>query len=337
MNLSLGGTYSSSLNAKVTELVSAGIPVVVSSGNDGQDSCSVSPASAPAAITVNASTSDDSDASFSNWGSCTDLYAPGVDIISAWNTSDSATKAISGTSMAAPHVTGVVARLLADGASGNDDFDAILAAENPGVVRTGLLGDPTSLLFIASTGGPASFGSTSTTIDGVAVVGETLTASVAGWTPTPATLSYQWLLNGKPIKGATGSTYVVGSRDAKKRIAVRVTGSRATYLPATVTSVPTAAVLRGFSFSATQTPTVDGFAVVGQTLTASVADWTPVTTSLSYQWLLNGKPIKGATGSTYVVGSRDAKKRIAVRVTGSKTSFLATTVTSAPTPVSPGA
>jgi len=119
----------------------------------------------------------------------------------------------------------------------------------------------------------------------------------------------------------------VGSRDAGKTISVRVVGTRTGYLPATVVSVATGTVLRGYPFDAMSVPSVSGDAVVGQTLTASVAEWTPAA-SVSYQWLLNGKPISRATGSTYVVGSRDAGKTISVRVVGSKPSYLSATVVS---------
>lgn len=117
VNMSLGGGFSSSINAAVNSLVNAGITVVVASGNDGTDpywgdACNSSPGSAAAAITVNASTSADQPASFSNYGSCTDIYAPGVGVLSATHYSDTATASFSGTSMASPHVAGVAARVL---------------------------------------------------------------------------------------------------------------------------------------------------------------------------------------------------------------------------------
>ncbi|MEJ2577583.1 MAG: S8 family peptidase [Kineosporiaceae bacterium] len=110
-NLSLGGSYSSALNAAVASAVSAGVTVVVAGGNSGANACSYSPSSAPSAITVGATTSSDAAAGYSNYGSCLDLYAPGSSIKSAWYTSDTATATLNGTSMASPHTAGVVALL----------------------------------------------------------------------------------------------------------------------------------------------------------------------------------------------------------------------------------
>lgn len=80
--------------------------MVVAAGNDNADACNTSPARAPGAITVGATTQSDSRASFSNWGTCVDIFAPGYQILSTYHTSNSATATLSGTSMACPHVAG---------------------------------------------------------------------------------------------------------------------------------------------------------------------------------------------------------------------------------------
>jgi subtilisin family serine protease len=109
-NLSLGGGFSSALNTAVNNLANSGVFVSVGAGGDAGNACNVSPASAASAMTVAASTSTDARASYTNYGSCVDIYAPGSSIISTWHTTTSATNTISGTSMAAPHAAGVAAR-----------------------------------------------------------------------------------------------------------------------------------------------------------------------------------------------------------------------------------
>ena len=113
-NMSLGGFASRALDLAVQRSVADGVTYAIAAGNGNavgqpEDACSVSPARVPEAITVGASDKDDRAGSFSNYGSCVDLFAPGVAIASAWSTGDTATKTISGTSMAAPHVAGAAA------------------------------------------------------------------------------------------------------------------------------------------------------------------------------------------------------------------------------------
>jgi subtilisin family serine protease len=92
--------------------VKSGVVFVVAAGNENQNACNVSPSNVPEAITVGATTRTDNRASYSNFGKCVDIFAPGSSITSAWRTNDTATSTISGTSMASPHVAGVVALYL---------------------------------------------------------------------------------------------------------------------------------------------------------------------------------------------------------------------------------
>jgi subtilisin family serine protease len=108
-NMSLGGGFSTSVNTAANNLSNAGVFVAVAAGNSNANACNYSPASASAVTSVMSSTSSDAKSSFSNFGSCAHVYAPGSSITSAWHTSTSATNTISGTSMASPHVAGVAA------------------------------------------------------------------------------------------------------------------------------------------------------------------------------------------------------------------------------------
>jgi serine protease len=107
--MSLGGGWSSALNTAVTNLWNSGVFVAVAAGNSNANACNYSPASASGAYTVASSDWQDRKSSFSNWGSCVNIYAPGSSITSTWHTSNTATNTISGTSMAAPHVAGLAA------------------------------------------------------------------------------------------------------------------------------------------------------------------------------------------------------------------------------------
>ncbi|KAI7883255.1 subtilisin-like protein [Lichtheimia hyalospora FSU 10163] len=113
VNLSLGADFNQVANDAIAQAVSLGIHVVVAAGNYGEDACKYSPGSAPQAITVGAIDQDDAIAYYSNFGKCVDIFAPGTNIVSTWNTGMDASKKLTGTSMAAPHVSGALALMLA--------------------------------------------------------------------------------------------------------------------------------------------------------------------------------------------------------------------------------
>lgn len=112
VNMSLGGEANASLDSAVENLFNNGYVMVVAAGNSNTDACSSSPARVSKAITVAATDSTDTRASYSNYGSCVDIFAPGSQINSSWIGSNTATKVLNGTSMATPHVAGVVAEML---------------------------------------------------------------------------------------------------------------------------------------------------------------------------------------------------------------------------------
>ena len=113
-NMSLGGGASQSLDDAVNGAINSGVTFCIAAGNSNADACNYSPARVAAAITVAATDSTDTRASFSNWGTCVDIFGAGVNITSDWYSSNTATNTISGTSMATPHTTGVSALYLAN-------------------------------------------------------------------------------------------------------------------------------------------------------------------------------------------------------------------------------
>lgn len=150
-NMSLGGGASASLDQAVNNAINAGIPFVVAAGNSSSNACNFSPARVAAAVTVGATDATDTRATFSNFGSCLDLFAPGVRIVSAWNTSNTATATLSGTSMAAPHVTGAVARYLSTNptASPSAVTSWLVSNATTSVVRRAGGGSPNRLLYVS--------------------------------------------------------------------------------------------------------------------------------------------------------------------------------------------
>jgi len=155
-NMSLGGGISTALDTAVTNSINDGVTYAIAAGNDNVDACSTSPARVASALTVGSTTTTDARSSFSNFGTCVDIFAPGSSITSSWNTSDTATNTISGTSMATPHVTGVAALFLETNptASPATVAAAIINSSTPNKVTNPGTGSPNRLLFSLLTGAP---------------------------------------------------------------------------------------------------------------------------------------------------------------------------------------
>jgi subtilisin family serine protease len=192
-NMSLGGGVSQALDDAVTAAVNAGVVFCVAAGNGDAagnplDACTTSPARAAAAITVSATDSTDRKASWANYGTCVDIFAPGVSITSSWYSSTTATNTISGTSMATPHVCGASALYLAGNTTATPAAVASALTSNAtsGVVISPGSGSPNRLLYTGFIGG-----------------GGTPAPTISSFSPTSGGVGTTVTVNGSNFTGAT--------------------------------------------------------------------------------------------------------------------------------------
>ena len=148
-NMSLGGGASSALDTAVNNLHNSNVTIAVAAGNSNANACNSSPARAANAITTGSTTQSDARSSFSNFGTCLDIFAPGSGILSAWFTSNTATATLSGTSMASPHVAGAAAlyKQANPSASSTTIRNALVNNATSGVISNVGTGSPNRLLF----------------------------------------------------------------------------------------------------------------------------------------------------------------------------------------------
>jgi subtilisin family serine protease len=302
-NLSLGSTASAMVDAAVQGIINDGVTAVVAAGNSTADACNSSPARVAGALTVAASDSADKQAAFSNYGSCVDLYAPGVGIKSASPGSTTATALMSGTSMASPHVAGAAAIMLSrsPGLPPADVAAKLLSAATPGAVSAATAGTPNRLLFTdpaagaltapaatalspAANSSGAAVGANvtvafSTAVQGVA--GSTFVLRNASGTAVPAAVSYD-------AATRTATLNPEGLLAASQKYTATLTGGASAIRDAAGTPFVTGS----WSFTTAAAPTVTA-RTPGANGT-SVAAGGNVTATF-------GTAVQGISGSTFVL------------------------------------
>ena len=203
-NMSLGmSAVSTAVNAAVAGAVGKGVTMVVAAGNSNVDACTTSPASEPSALTVGATDINDVRASYSNFGACLDVFAPGSSITSAWYTSASAAAILSGTSMASPHVTGIAALALAASPTARPADVALFVTSKASANQLTSIGtgSPNLLAYSLATGMPANMAVPSVAVKSIAASSvKTKSSWAAG-----ATVSIRDVSTGAAVANATVS------------------------------------------------------------------------------------------------------------------------------------
>ncbi|MFD6141589.1 hypothetical protein [Promicromonospora sp. NPDC060271] len=164
----------------------------------------------------------------------------------------------------------------------------------------------------------------SPSVSGTPRVGRTLTATRGPWTPEPTTVKYQWRLDGRAVSGATAYNWKLPASAKGKAVSVAITGSKTGYETKTVVSPATAAVMAGVFVA--PTPTIAGSATVGSTLQVYRGTWTPLPSTVTHQWKIDGRSVEGATRSTFRVPTSARGKRVSVVVTGSLAGYTTKSV-----------
>jgi subtilisin family serine protease len=244
-NMSLGGPADTATDTAVSNSVADGVTYAIAAGNSNANACNFSPARTPTAITVGATDINDNRASFSNFGTCLDIFAPGVNITSSWMTSDTATNTISGTSMATPHVAGAAALVLGQNAGLTPAQVTAALVDNAtvGVVVNPGTGSPNRLLFVVN-GAPADDFSISVTPNSGSVPAGGGSVSATVNTATTSGSPQSVALSAAGLPAGSSATFVPSTVTSGGSSALTITTTAATpagTFPVTITGTGTSA------------------------------------------------------------------------------------------------
>lgn len=346
INMSLGsqGKCTTALNAAIEAATDAGSVVVAATGNGATFLSNSSPANCANVVRVAASTDDGSLAGYSNHGSTTSavtIAAPGGGswryndttgslILSTVNggtttaTSSWTYASYQGTSMATPHVSGIVALLksLDPTLNGTQIADILIATSTDFPYNASFADIGSSSYYYcepalcgAGIANAANAVKLFPSVNGDSRVGQTLTMSSSGWTSN--THTYKWYRNGRPITGASKPTYIPVAADLGNKITVSIVGKVG---GSTLTLTSSAKEVAKGTIVNKKAPKVSGKTKVGKKLKVTAGTWTPKA-KVSIRWYRNGKAINAAVKTTYKLTSKDKGKRITVKVTAKKTGY----------------
>jgi serine protease len=349
INLSLGGsgTCRFALQSAINDAVAAGTAVVVAAGNGDSQGNGIAlsntmPADCANVIRVTASTRAGGLATYSNFGTTSTpatISAPGGSgtsgstdsIVSTWHNPDTNTEdyaGMAGTSMAAPHVSGILALMKAANPSLSVAQLTTLLTSTAKPLSSACAASKCGAGIANAPGATAAVTSpyvSQPTWTAATRVGNRLSATTAT-IPSALDLSWQWMVAGSPVSGATSSTFTPRVSDYGKTVSVSVS---ATYSGKSGTASSAVVKVAAGEFTKSVSPTISGRYKKGHKLTASAGVWSPVSTKTTYQWLRNGKKISGATGVRHKITKKDKHKKISVRVTVRASGYTTQSATSA--------